>query len=376
MYFDGPTVFTAKDRVGTQYLCTLYDRSERAEMFICTPLSKERLASLLLGVVDVREIYVHPEIVKYFVTNLSDNESADISLVLLDEAPDPSWFPDSGLTFPQNVEEHERSLIDSAAVQGTAVIRLSLNPPEARRDHSIDTIKLAEALQLFSRLVKANSRQHIKSLSHRVRSLLRDPGFSETEVLAFSENSFDILLRAKQPADLFSSLDIVDGLKRLDSIVSVISSPEQSLTMLKENQGHVAKYYVKLLEYVIQNDSPLHYAWTTPFTQAVHTGSIDKPSALSLIDKVSSKVELFIEELEISGRLRAADEKTGTWLIESTDDGRIYRGRLLPEANISLEGLIIGSQYTFTCQESTEENEATGSERTTIFLIGYHSATT
>ncbi|OAV69408.1 hypothetical protein Barb4_01739 [Bacteroidales bacterium Barb4] len=63
-YYDVPQLFIGKDKIGTRYLCLLFDDDH----YISVQLSFNRLADFIQGKIDLRELYIHPEFEgEYFV---------------------------------------------------------------------------------------------------------------------------------------------------------------------------------------------------------------------------------------------------------------------------------------------------------------------
>lgn len=73
-YCDVPQLFTARDAFDTLYLCLLYDDSPVCR-YTAIRLSSKRLSEFLSGKLDLRFLYVHPELDKeYFDVAFEGNE--------------------------------------------------------------------------------------------------------------------------------------------------------------------------------------------------------------------------------------------------------------------------------------------------------------
>ena len=62
-YYDVPQILVAKDATGTNYLCTLYQNdAERGFLYLGVQISEPRLMAFVGGQLDLRDVYVHPEV--------------------------------------------------------------------------------------------------------------------------------------------------------------------------------------------------------------------------------------------------------------------------------------------------------------------------
>ena len=67
VYYDLPQVFVGKDAVGSLYLCLLEESQEEYDEYLGISISQYRLFELLAGKIDLRSVYLHPEIKNYYV---------------------------------------------------------------------------------------------------------------------------------------------------------------------------------------------------------------------------------------------------------------------------------------------------------------------
>ena len=62
-YYDVPQILVAADATGTNYLCTLYQNdAERGFLYLGVQISEPRLMAFVGGQLDIRDVYVHPEV--------------------------------------------------------------------------------------------------------------------------------------------------------------------------------------------------------------------------------------------------------------------------------------------------------------------------
>ena len=58
-----PQILVAADATGSDYLCTLYQNdAERGFLYLGVQISEPRLMAFVGGQLDLRDVYVHPEV--------------------------------------------------------------------------------------------------------------------------------------------------------------------------------------------------------------------------------------------------------------------------------------------------------------------------
>jgi hypothetical protein len=378
LYYDGPVLFVGEDLVGTNYLCLLIEKSEDRDKYICVPVSPKRLSSIILGETDLREVYENPEILNYYCLDILGSAPDDLSMSpIMQEDIDKAWYPNPGSYLLKVFEQDAREIVvKDAVVKKTAVIHLSLSPPESITEHVISTLILVKGLHLFQNMVRVAFKKAIQGLSKDIRVKLDTPDNYMTEVYAFSPGSFRIHLRAKNYADIFGRTDIERGLELIDEIVRYSDDPDKAIEWLKQNRGHVVSYYIRLLEFIIENNSPISYSWTTPYLRKVKTASIHKRQALPIYEKALTMKELGIEIIEFVGEFTKVDIEKNSWTVKRDEDETHFSGSIKEELRISLRGVTAGIQkYKFTIEEKIEESEVTGKERYFYSLIEYKKIT-
>ncbi len=374
MYFDGPVLFLAQDLLGTKYLCQLINRSGQYDEFLTIALSPERLNLLFSGECDLRTLFEEPELGEYYLlrTNSYGTESLTIDSIAK-EAVTESWLPDHGIIINSFTNKKDKQLLHDSLLQNTAVIHLDFNPPEAIRDHAISTIKLAQGLLIFQNLLKFSYKKAIKDLTDKkLKKQLDTPENYQTDVYAFAPASFEVHLRAKMFVDAFGYVDISRALNKLDAILELVDNPEQSLSVLKENRGHFFSNYLKLLEFIISNNSPISYSWINPQSKKIVSHSIQRSRAIPLYDKLQTIREYEIENVNLEGKIIKINIKSGYWTLQTNEDNKYFSGCLLPDTVVDLNGITVGSKnYIFHCIEKLEETEVTGETKTKYYLKDY-----
>jgi len=378
IYYDGPVLFLGEDLLGVKYLCLLIEKYPDRDKYLCVSIPPKKLSCVLLGEEDLREVFENPEIPPYYLLDILDEQPDILQLTPIpDKQIDKAWFPQKETFLIRPPEQiASEKIIKDAVVQNAAIIRLSLSPPESILEHVISTPVLIKGLIIFQNIVRATYKRSIRGLSRELRTRLDTPENYTTQVYALSEGSFEVQLRAKSSINLFKKAEIERGLELLDEIVSLSDDPDKTIDILKKNRGHVANYFIKLLEFIIENNSPVSYSWAAPSTDKIKLRSISKVQALPIYEKAIEMKELAVEIIRLIGEFTKVDIEKNAWTIKSDEDERHFSGGIKEGSTVSIKGVTAGIQkYSFVIEERIEESEATGKEIYTYFLIEYRKIT-
>lgn len=373
VYYDWPEIMVALDKIGTRHLCLLVQADEYEVKYLCSPVSNKRLRDFKMGNVDLRDIYTTPETGELFYSESKDFGSKEIILknFLYDHsAVDEAWLPAPGffLALEQipNVE-----VVQESCERSRAIIHLSLNPPEtAGGQVKIDTNRLAAALSCFQNLLKYSYKKSISGLRPSLRKHYEPPENYETEVFAFSPGSFRLHIQSKLNADMAGYVEIFRAMEKVDEIVSTINNPDGAIEILKQNTGHLISSFKKFLQFVIEENTPLEYSWTTPQHRKPFSAKIKVSEALPIYNLLLEKQELDREIKIFTGRFTGIHVNTGHWSAHCDEDEKEYTGRLDKDSKIDLHGITVSPQrYKLTCEERIEGEIVTGKEKTYLYLM-------
>lgn len=370
VYYDAPQVFVAADVVGTNYLSLLVSQSGEGDRYVLVPVSEGRLSDFQSGRVDLRSVFTQPETDTFY----SSVVPVDGTLSTLSLAPissiDESWLPDEGFFYETQGVTESDALAQEAISRNRAILHLALSPPEARTETKIDSYKLAEALGIFQSVVKYAYKRAMATLTPATRRLLGDPENYGMDVFAFSPGSFTIHFQSKIPADLVGYVNIVHAFRTVDDVTELLQDPERAVERIQVLRGHFASSYKRLLEYVVENNASLSYAWTTPEIGSPQQHRIPIGKAAELYELLSQVTDIGVEAVTLTGTLIKANTKTGAWTLRSIDDGREYHGRIKAGAAVSLKGMVLGENvYRFICEETITGVVGTGEEKKDLALI-------
>jgi hypothetical protein len=76
IYYDVPQLFSAKDAVGSNYLCLLVDDTDAKLQYLTLPVSNKKLTEVVTGTIDLRTAFITSELQKWLIINeFTDNEA-------------------------------------------------------------------------------------------------------------------------------------------------------------------------------------------------------------------------------------------------------------------------------------------------------------
>jgi hypothetical protein len=366
-YCDGPQSFLAADQLDTKYFCILVDIQNDSKRYVCTPISSNRLSEFHEGKYDIRRLFEEDETGElFYFDDINDSDSIQLKPVTNNEIPE-DWLPDEGLLFLGTTADN--AILREVAERNTAIIRLSLNPPESQNDSKINAMHLSEALVLFQNLVKHSYKKAIQHNRNRV--VFDKPEYYEMEIFATSPGSFTLHMQSTTPADLVGFSPIGRSLLNIDDLLQANDEPTL-IEVLRKNKGHVVKIYRKLLEYIINQKTSIFYEWSMPAMKSTVQRRITQDDARPIFDLLNKKQELTIEEKEFIGKVMKVDVINGKWSILSEEDGKLYSGEIR-DKDVHLGGITTETKrYRFTCSEIIEEESISGRELIYLYLNSYN----
>jgi hypothetical protein len=111
IYYDEQQLFLAQDEANRQFLCSLADTNEESIKYICVQITSERLQELYSGLVDLRDIFEHPEAEqRFYIAIKSKNQNMQLIPLSLDQFPE-EWLPEPGFYF-ESAEKDQEHVID------------------------------------------------------------------------------------------------------------------------------------------------------------------------------------------------------------------------------------------------------------------------
>lgn len=351
-HYDVPQLFVAVDAIGMHYLCLLYDMEDNGDLdYLAVSISFERLNNFIKGHIDLRSLFVTPEIedALYDVRILKDG----IYAKSYDKDLDNEMLPDDGYFYDDSFTEDEEMLARSAT-KHCPIIRLAFQTDENRHDMSCRC--LSAALVHFQSLVDNSFRALHKNVDHAMSNL---------RVTTFMAASFDIEFIADENLDLFGQSKIGDTFEFISKLFG--ESSEDVVNTLRYLKGYAANSYKKFLDVLIDNELSVDLKWVfSTLDGQVHSRSIRKERILALHNIINNHSELELEEQFFNGCFIAANTTNGKWSFQPKV-GKEIKGDSIDVALLSGVTLL-NCQYKIVCQAQQTLNDTTLKEKTKYTL--------
>ena len=360
-YYDGPQVFEARDAIGGHYVAVLGPTAGSRASYLVAGVPPERLRLFRCGLVDLRTLLTDSDEQELYTATATASLDQPLALdPLRRPLTDSGLLPDSGFLLHDHPTDDY--VLKEARERNNLIMAMAADPPEAASQHRIRANTLAELLHRVQSMVKNAYRAAMRvnpPLSRRQDDDILDV------VVPASAGSFRIVLEAATMPDLFGRSGIALALRRMDELFENAASPETTLTVARANRGHLAGSYLKLLRFLVKNNTGLHYSWAEPASTRPHDHAVSQAEAEPLVDALSGVTNLGVEKISLDGEFDKFNRGSGDWGLR-TEDG--MRSGKVREGGPSLDGLEVGGHYRFYCDEEIEEIDITGREARTLYL--------
>ena len=369
-YYDGPQVFEARDAIGGHYVALTLGPKLRPETaalsdglgdrYLVAGVAPERLRQFRVGTIDLRSLLVSSDSEeRYVATSRNGVESALDLERLTTPLIESGYLPDEGFL----LRDHASStVLREARERNNLVVEIIAEPPEASGGHRIRANTLAGMLHHVQAMVRQAYRKvrpHLGVRAPQPTDALLDV------VVPAAPGSFRVVLEAATMPDLFGDSDLELAIPKVDALLEPAASPLETLAFVKENRGHLAGSYLKLLRFLAENRTGLRYSWAAPNSETPTTRAVLERETRPLIEALSSVEKLAREMVVLEGGFDRFNRNTGLWGL-LTEDGS-YSGKI-GEEGPSLDGLEVGGSYRFFCDEEIEEVLLMGREKQTLYL--------
>ncbi len=360
-YYDGPQVFEAHDAIGGHYVAVMVESDNQNERYLVAGVPPEQLREFRSGALDLRSLLIESdEEERYLATVDTDLDHPLVLNNLSTTLMDSGFLPDAGFVL------HDRSSDDSvlreARERNNLVLEVVAEPPEATMQHRIRANTLAEMLNLVQGMVKYAYRTEMKGDDPRYRQ--PDEDMMDVVVPA-AAGSFQIVLEAASMPDFFGGSKLARALRRIDVLFEDTANPEKTLLTVKEQRGHLAGTYLKLLRFLVERETGLRYSWAEPKSERPSSRAVSQSEAGLLIEALSSVTNLGSESMTLEGTFERFNRGNGSWGL-LTKEGK--RWGKVKGGGPSLDGLEVGGRYRFYCDEEVEEVAITGRELRVLYL--------
>lgn len=341
-YYDVPQLFVALDAVGTSYLCLTYDIDEAGVLqCLSANISKDRLNDFFTGHLDLRKIYLEPELFIYDVCVNGDEIDAKIRLAQIHDC----MLPNEGYFLDYSQRENHDMILTSRE-EGRTIIRLAFNYETC--NHAIPSSVLTNTIHDFqSILSKACKKIYKKQEDNEAKLLVRAP-------LAAS---FDLELMSEEPTNMFGGSKVANTLELIKPLFSDNDDEVAGcLSLFKDIQTNYKSFVKQLFE----SNVSFRFKWVDPSIETlVSECPLSKERIPSLYD-LASRFEELDETNEIfEGRFFMANTKNGAWGFQPQTENRQKKG-ICYERTL-LNGIVLNNQtYRISCTVRPSRNPNTG----------------
>ncbi len=361
VYYDFPHVFTAKDEVGTDFLCLLVNLDESDLLFLSTAISKDRLIKFLNGSVELREIFQSPEVKQFFQFNEIE-DLIQANEYDLDVLPD-EFLPESGFKF-QTIKDRDEIIISESIEYQNAIIHLAISDEED--NYSIEADDLGDIVKLYQVIIENTYKKELNNRKSKDKKFFYQPQNYKLRAFASSHSSFNIHLYSTSYRDLFGSAIIELGLEKFTDLIRDFNDEDIYIDILRGVKGHSISTFKKLIKKIIDDKLTLKHKWYAPNQESVHLSVISPERAGKIYEILNSSEELSEEIKDFSGYFSQVDVDKGTWRLHDSEVDEELNGESSKE---KLQGITVETKrYQITCIEIIEAMKVSEKEKIKYIL--------
>ena len=360
-YYDGPQIFEARDGIGGHYVAIMGPPNGSADRYLVVGVDPERLRLFRSGVLDLRTLLLNSDEQERYLATAEDGFEQPLVLdSLRTPLPESGFLPDSA--FILHEWPADDLVLQEARERNNLVLEVAAEPPEAASQHRIRASTLAEMLQRVQMMIKHAYRAALRETASVHRR--KDDDLLDV-VIPARAGSFQIVFEAAILPDLFGRSGIAMALQKIDLLFENTASPEETLNVARQNRGHLAGSYLRLLRFLVKSRTGLRYSWAEPAWDRRRDRAVSQGEAEPLVDALSGVMNLGVEKVVLEGEFERFNRGSGDWGLLTAEGMRIGKIR---EAETSLDGLEVGGRYRFYCDEEIEEIDISGREARALYL--------
>lgn len=364
-YYDGPILFEGRDRIGGRYLAAAVDDGDDGELlYAVVGVSPRELARFRGGLVDLRKVMLEAGSDEWYIASYSSAEEGFELRPQQTPLATSAYLPDEGYTLDPAASS-DVVLLDTAQRRNSVVIELKAEPPEGTGEHRMHVDNLVQMLDLMQKLVGYGYRAAVKRVPRKLRSETPvEEAVLMDVVVPAAAGSFSVLLAAARHGSEGGRGELSRGLEVVDALFAGAKAHD-GVNVVMKTGGRLASTYMKLVNFVAQEEVGFRYSWAEPEFSKVRRNSISVDEARHLWALMGEAVNRKQRGVSVMGRLVKADLKTGAWILESATE--VYKGTAGTNASL-LSGLVVGQDYRFWCTAEIKKKRMTGREARTFRL--------
>ena len=349
-YYDVPQLFVAADAIETFYLCVTYDIDETGVLHcLALNISKNRLNDFITGHLELKEMYLHPEMNLFDVIVYGD----DVEATIRKQPATDDMLPDEGyfLNFSQR-ENYD--MITTSREEGYTIVRLGFN--HETNNHMVSTEVLTKTVQNFqSILTKVSKRLHRNQEGNEAKLYVR----------AAIAASFDLELVSEERSNLFGRSKVSDTLEMMKPL---FSDNDEDVAGCLTNFKDIQSNYRSLVKGLSESNTSFKVKWVESSVESlVSECPVTQNRINDLYSLASSFEELEDSEITLEGRFFMANTRNGKWGFLPENERRQKNGVCYDRA--LLNGITLNEQlYRIKCILRPSRNPATGKEYRSYIL--------
>jgi hypothetical protein len=370
-YYDGPQIIEGRDSIGGHYIAVMLNAEGQNDRYMVIGVEPEKLRQFRSGTLDLRRLLDNGDQDNWYTTTVKSGLQKPLELepqqIKLSES---GLLPDDG--FVLHDHPSEEIALKEARERHNLVFEVAVEPPEAADSHRIRVDTLIDLLAHVQTMIKHAYGAALRELSNDLRRAIdKTDAHLLNVIIPAAPGSFRVIMEAAQPPDMLGQSELARALGKIDRLFADAADPQKTLETARNNRGHLAGAYLRLLRFLVNHKTGLRYSWAEPEFSESSNHSVTEGQAGPLVDVLSGVANLGSETVVLVGAFEKANRGTGTWGI-LTEDG-VLSGKLR-DGGPSLEGLKIGSRYKFECIEEIEVVEGTGREQRSLYLVQHEPA--
>lgn len=363
--YDGPRLFSAKNRIGVLYVAYFVKGDAERETWLYSAVSNVRLRAVRTGEMPIRDAFLKPE---EYVTLVELGRDGSTAKVLF-EPWNPEMLPPASdrLALPAAPPSKAPSTKKFALAYRREVVSLRIHPAADRTEAPIGLVgKVLLAFQKLLEQFAADFAQERGPVSHAAMEEIREA--VQMNAVAPFAGSFGMLLASTQPLNLF---DDSAAATALDDFVGLLDASE-NFGLLRDRlylaSSRTTNRYREFLLPLVEGSAGIQ----------IHRGSVRRERGyerdfslrhirrvLEVVDKVSESKR---RTIDVTAKLTGGNLR-GSFELEPIG-GKTPRmkGKVDKSSGLSLERHELGRIYRASVLEIIEPKEFTGEEKVRYFL--------
>ena len=348
MFYDGPELIEAEDRIGGNYIGMALDRDRTAFKFLVVSVTPSVLYQLRHGEIDLRSVVLESAKDGWYVCE-TDSLEEQISIQNQgdDLIPD-TLLPDEDY-FVGDTIDHKEVVMLEATARRNFVLLLQIEPKNYHQIHRLNCKDYGDLITGLHFLIISAWRSDSTPTTAVERSK------SDLYVVTPAEKgSIRVLFEASKADE-----DIVDphrllvrALEQIDLAISNTDDAEKVRKLSLELGVEFAKKFMKFMQVLHRSKVDLRYSWAEPRLQTGNSNRIRLSTVQKLVSSIENESHKVVKETvrSVHGKFVRFARQSGKWGLD-TENGLVEGVVDAKERPNKLDGLEVGAHYTFECIE-------------------------